>query len=116
MRYWQPLQLKAYLEYAQPLLMDVREPWEFQICHIAGSRSIPVQQIPKHLLKLNPKQETVLICHHGILSRRVGFFLESLGFSNIIRLNGGIIGWAREVDSKMPTYYVEVCHQTQQYH
>ncbi len=105
MRHFRPFELKAYLENAgQPLLLDVREPWEFQICHIAGSRLVPMRKIPQEIETLEPSQETVLICHHGIRSRQVGYFLENAGFTHLINLTGGVEAWAKEVDPNMPTY------------
>jgi rhodanese-related sulfurtransferase len=54
--------------------------------------------------ELNPEQEIIVICHHGVRSRMVGLYLENHGFSNIINLVGGVEAWAREVDPNMPTY------------
>ena len=106
MREMSPTELKAYLDTASPApqLVDVREPAEYQICHIAGARLIPLAQVPQHLNDLDPDQEIVVICHHGMRSQRAGEFLERNGFTHIINLVGGIDAWAREVDTKMPTY------------
>ena len=87
-----------------PLLLDVREPWEYQIAHIKNSVLLPMHQIPSALQKFTADQEIVLICHHGIRSRQVAYFMESSGFTNLINLEGGVNAWAREVDHKMPTY------------
>ena len=87
-----------------PLLLDVREPWEFEIAHIESSVLLPMHQIPSALDQFTAKQEIVLICHHGIRSRQVAYFMENSGFTNIINLEGGVNTWAREVDHKMPTY------------
>jgi len=99
-------QLHAYLTAAaeQPLLLDVREPWEFDKASIEGSTLVPMRSVPDRLQELDPERETVVICHHGIRSRMVGHFLESQGFSNIINLSGGVASWARDVDQQMPTY------------
>ena len=98
--------LHAYLQQCDPppLLLDVRQPWEFDICHIEGSRLIPMGQLPRKLAELDPGQETVVICHHGIRSRQVGHYMESQGFERIINLSGGVEQWAREVDPQMTTY------------
>ncbi len=88
----------------QPLLLDVREPWEYAICHIDGSTHVPMRQIPAALDGLDPARETVVICHHGNRSRHVGRYLEQAGFARIINLAGGVAGWARDVDPSMPTY------------
>lgn len=99
-------QLKDYLANSDqpPLLLDVREPWEFERCHIAGSKLIPMREIPQAMDGLDPEQEIVLICHHGIRSRQVGLFLESRGFSRLINLDGGVEDWARQVEPGMPRY------------
>lgn len=89
---------------ASPLLLDVREPWEFRICRIEGSQLIPMGQLPAALAQLDPERETVVICHHGIRSRQVAMYLDYQGFSNVINLAGGVDAWARDVDHQMPTY------------
>lgn len=105
MRHFNPFQLKAYLtKGVKPLLLDVREPWEFKICHIEGSQLLPMHQIPYQLNNFDPDQEVVVICHHGIRSRQVGRFLETAGFTKIINLQGGLAAWAKEVDPEMPVY------------
>ncbi len=98
--------LSEYLERCDtpPLLLDVRQPWEFDVCRIEGSQLIPMGQLPRKLAELDPEQETVVICHHGIRSRSVGRFLEQQGFSKVINLSGGVDQWAKQVDNTMPTY------------
>jgi len=106
MREFNAAQLKTYLDNCdeQPLLLDVRQPWEFDICKIENSVLIPMAQIPSRIESLDSSRETVVICHHGIRSRRVCYYLEQAGFSNIINLSGGVSQWARTVDRQMPTY------------
>jgi len=87
-----------------PLLLDVREPWEFRICQIEGSQLIPMGQLPAALKTLDPDRETVVICHHGIRSRQVAMYLDYQGFSDVINLAGGVDAWARDVDRQMATY------------
>jgi len=87
-----------------PLLLDVREPWEFGICRIEGSRSMPMRQIPAALDELDRDRELVVICHHGIRSQQVSIYLDYQGFRNVINLQGGVAAWARDVDPQMPTY------------
>ncbi len=89
---------------AQPLLLDVREPWEYETCHIAGSQLIPMQTIPARQEELDPQQAVVCICHHGARSMQVAAFLERAGFEEVINLTGGVHGWALQVDGAMPTY------------
>jgi rhodanese-related sulfurtransferase len=106
MRELSALELKTHLDTCdeQPLLLDVRQPWEFDVCRIENSVLLPMSQIPAEFGSLDRDRETVVICHHGIRSRRVGQYLEQAGFSNIINLSGGVAQWAQTVDSKMPTY------------
>jgi len=106
MREFSAQELRAYLDAAaeQPLLLDVREPWEFDKARIEGATLLPMRSVPDRLQELDPERETVVICHHGIRSRMVGHFLESQGFSNVINLSGGVASWASDVDQQMPTY------------
>ena len=106
MREFNAQQLKAHLETCdqQPLLLDVRQPWEFEVCKIENSVLLPMSQITAEYNTLDFDRETVVICHHGIRSRRVGRYLEQAGFSNIINLSGGVAQWAQTVDNDMPTY------------
>lgn len=87
-----------------PLLLDVREPWEFDICRIQGSKLLPMRHIVASLDKLERQRETVVICHHGIRSQQVALYLDHQGFERIVNLSGGVSAWARSVDPDMPTY------------
>jgi rhodanese-related sulfurtransferase len=87
-----------------PLLLDVREPWEFDYCHINGSQLVPMRHVPEVLDELDPEQEIVVICHHGIRSRQIGIYLETQGFKNVINLEGGVEDWAQQVDPTMKRY------------
>ena len=106
MRQMTPTQLKDYLEQAPtpPFLLDVREKWEFEICSIENSQLIPMGQIPAKLELLDPEQEIVVICHHGIRSANVCRYLEHEGFDQMINLSGGVDAWAQDVDINMPVY------------
>ena len=111
MREFNAQQLKAHLEACQleadrpqPFLLDVRQPWEYDICKIENSILIPMSKVPTELESLDSDHETVVICHHGIRSRSVGRYLEQAGFINIINLSGGVAQWAQTVDTQMPTY------------
>ena len=88
----------------QPLLLDVREPWEFATCQIAGSQLIPMSSIPARQEELDPSLPVVCICHHGARSMQVAAFLERAGFEHVTNLTGGVHGWALQVDGSMPTY------------
>jgi len=106
MRELSALELKTYLQSCEtsPLLLDVRQSWEYDICKIDNSILMPMTQIPDNINSLDNTRETVVICHHGIRSRRVGKFLQQSGFDKVINLSGGVAQWAKTVDQKMPTY------------
>jgi len=106
MREFSPTELKEYLEQTTqtPLLLDVREPWEFAHCHIEGSILRPMGQIRSCLAELDPQQEIVVICHHGIRSRQVAYYLLQEGFERVINLAGGVESWARQIDATMKRY------------
>ena len=88
----------------QPVLLDVREPWEFAACHIATSILMPLQSVPARYTELARDAEIVVICHHGARSFQACMFLEQNGFSVITNLQGGVAAWARDVNPAMPTY------------
>ena len=87
-----------------PVLLDVREPWETQICRIEGSELAPMQTLPARLNELDPGRPIVCICHHGGRSMQVAMFLTRQGFKDAYNLTGGVDAWARQVDTAMPTY------------
>jgi rhodanese-related sulfurtransferase len=87
-----------------PVLLDVREPWEVELCQLAGSQNIPMQQVPARCDELDPDQDIVVICHHGVRSMQVASFLEHKGFGAVHNLTGGVEAWANEVDSNMRRY------------
>ena len=101
-----PATLKAKLDdsHAAAVLLDVREPGEYQICHIDSSVHIPMGEIPNRLQELDEDQEIIVICHHGMRSMQVAMYLESHGFPNVSNLQGGIDAWAVDVDPKMSRY------------
>ena len=101
------IELAEKLEQEDPLLLDVREPWEFEICHIEGSINIPMGQIPGRMEQIRDLQtadETVVICHHGIRSQQVINYLQQQSQTVLINLDGGVDAWARSVDPDMPVY------------
>lgn len=107
MQHIRPAELKAWLEDLQrekPLLLDVREPWEFERCHIDGAVSVPMNGIPARLDELPRDREIVVSCHHGVRSFHVARFLDHNGFTRVINLTGGVDAWAKEADPTMPTY------------
>ena len=102
-----PPELAAWLadeEREPPLLLDVREPWESQLCRIEGSELVPMQTVPQRMSEVEPARAIVCICHVGVRSMHVGLFLARRGFHNVFNLAGGIDAWARQVDPTMATY------------
>lgn len=92
----------------EPLLLDVREPWEVQLAAIrlpgAASLNLPMGQIPQRLAELDPAQPILCICHHGMRSAQVVAFLERAGFDSVYNLAGGIDAWSAYVDPAVPRY------------
>ncbi len=87
-----------------PILLDVREPWEYQICHIAGATLMPMNTVPEGYGEFDTSMPIVCICHHGVRSMKVAAFLAHNGFTQVINLTGGMHAWAQQVDTAMPTY------------
>jgi rhodanese-related sulfurtransferase len=88
----------------RPVLLDVREPWEFQTCRIEGALPMPMNTVPARLQELEEETPIVCICHHGARSMSVAAFLERNGFTQVTNLTGGVHAWALQVDNAMPTY------------
>ena len=107
MREITPAELAAWLAdagRAKPLLLDVREPWEYERARIAGAQLLPMRELPGRLPELDPAQDIVAICHHGGRSRQAAMFLEKNGFSKVHNLVGGVDAWSRTVDPAVPIY------------
>lgn len=104
MRRMDASELSEYLNSADPVLLDVREPWEFDICHLPNSINIPMGQIPQRLDTLNSNDEYIVICHHGVRSLHVIQYLQGQSFDQLINLDGGVDTWARQVDLDMAVY------------
>ena len=85
-------------------LLDVREPTEYALCHIPGSRLIPLEELEERVGELDPADEIVVYCHVGVKSARAVELLSSKGFRRARNLMGGIRAWADSVDPKMPVY------------
>ena len=88
----------------KPVLLDVREPWEFSICKIEGSINISMSEPEKLINELNINDEIITICHHGMRSFQVCNFLEENGFNQVLNLDGGIDSWAKKIDKDMAQY------------
>jgi rhodanese-related sulfurtransferase len=101
-----PEELKALQDQrGQFTLLDVREPWEFELSKIADSRLIPMGDVPSRAhQELDPDDHIVVVCHHGVRSMSVTNWLRQQGFENAQSLRGGIDAWSRAVDPRVPTY------------
>ncbi|MGA2076805.1 MAG: molybdopterin-synthase adenylyltransferase MoeB [Terriglobia bacterium] len=100
-----PREVKKMIDEKQPfVLIDVREPHEFQICRIPGSTLIPLGEIPKRMHELDSASEIVVHCRSGQRSARAVEFLMKAGFQKIHNLKGGILAWSDQVDPSVPKY------------
>ena len=98
-------ELKRRLDRGQPLaILDVREPWECDICAIDGSIFIPLNRLPGDFQKLPKDRPLVVLCHHGMRSRMAVDWLRANGVEQVANLTGGIDAWARQVDRQMKVY------------
>ena len=86
------------------VVLDVREPFEWEIAHLAGARHIPLGQLPARLSELDGHADIVVYCHHGTRSARAVEFLRAAGYSKVRNLTGGIDAWATQVDAETPRY------------
>jgi adenylyltransferase/sulfurtransferase len=97
-------ELKRRLDAGENLfVLDVREPHEYQICHLNG-HLIPLGDLPKRVHELDSSREIVAHCRSGIRSAKAVTFLQQAGFKKVHNLAGGILAWADRVDPKMAKY------------
>lgn len=86
------------------LLVDVREPYEADICSIGGTL-IPMAEILNHTDEIPKDKKVIVHCRSGMRSANVINLLESkLGYTNLYNLKGGILAWANEIEPEMPKY------------
>lgn len=99
-----PQDLKVRLDRRDPIvLLDVREDWETALCRLENATHIPIEEIEFRTTELDPADEIVVYCHHGVRSAAVANFLRQQGFK-AVNLAGGLDSWARAVDSTMKRY------------
>jgi molybdopterin/thiamine biosynthesis adenylyltransferase/rhodanese-related sulfurtransferase len=97
-------ELKRRLDAGEDLfVLDVREPHEYQICHING-HLIPLGDLPNRVHELDSSREIVAHCRSGMRSAKAVAFLQQAGFKKVHNLAGGILAWADRVDPRMPKY------------
>lgn len=89
---------------APPLLVDVRDPWEYEIRRIEGAKLIPMRTIPANLQALDTDDDVICYCHHGIRSLDVAAWLRGQGVEKAKSLAGGIDRWSAEIDRRVPRY------------
>jgi rhodanese-related sulfurtransferase len=100
-----PAEVKRRLDQGQKLLLiDVREPWEFDICNIAGAKLIPMGTVPANLQALDTDDDIVIYCHRGMRSLDVAVWLRGQGVERAKSLAGGIERWSLEIDPNVPRY------------
>jgi adenylyltransferase/sulfurtransferase len=89
---------------AAPFVLDVREPYEVALCHLANSAAIPLGQMPEQLAALPRDRPILVYCHHGSRSLQAARHLRAKGFPRAASLRGGIHEWAETFEPKMPRY------------
>ena len=97
-------ELKRLIDKGGVNLIDVREPHEYEICRIQGSKLIPVSEVPNRVNEFSLTDEYIFHCHTGVRSAWAVSLLRQLGFKKVKNLKGGIDAWADEVDSSIPRY------------
>jgi len=101
-----PEEVKIKLDQGEGfMLLDVREPWEFETAHMDGAKLLPMGDIPSRAhQELDPEEHIVVVCHHGVRSMNVTAWLRQQGFEKAQSMRGGIDAWSRVVDRNVPTY------------
>lgn len=85
-------------------VLDVREPWEWEICRLPGALLVPLADLDKHMGKLDPQSETIVYCHRGTRSADAARRLRAAGFTRVAHLEGGIDRWSVEMDTSVARY------------
>jgi sulfur-carrier protein adenylyltransferase/sulfurtransferase len=100
-----PVEVKAKIDRGDPfVLIDVREPHEYQICKIPYAKLIPLGDLPKRVSELNSADEIVAHCKSGMRSAKAVDFLKQAGFRKVRNMKGGILAWSDKVDPSVPKY------------
>lgn len=100
-----PEELAARMKSGEAVtLIDVREPEEFELARIEGTRLLPLSRFNEWSGELKPDEEIVFICHHGMRSAQVCMVLAREGFKHLRNLEGGIDRWSWDVDQSVPRY------------
>ncbi|MCZ2340433.1 MAG: rhodanese-like domain-containing protein [Bacteroidales bacterium] len=102
-----PQQVKAKLDAGEPVvLLDVRQPEEYEFCHIAGSRLIPLGDLVRcaGAVELPTEGTVVVYCHHGVRSLTGAHLLMQAGVEDVVSMAGGIDAWSQLIDPTVPRY------------
>jgi len=100
-----PGELKDLLHQQQPpLLIDVRDPWEYEQAHIEGALLLPLDELYAKAPDLPHERELIVYCHHGTRSAAAAQLLMKYNYANVKNLLDGIHRWALEIDPTMPRY------------
>jgi len=100
-----PQDLKSRIDRNErPILVDVRDAWETKLCRLDNALHIPMEELEFRTEELNPADEIVVYCHHGVRSAAVADYLRRLGFTRVQNLAGGLDAWAAAVDPSMRRY------------
>jgi adenylyltransferase/sulfurtransferase len=100
-----PAEMKERLDRGENfLIVDVREPWEHELCRIEGAKLIPMGSIPANLQALDVDEDVVCYCHRGMRSMDVAVWLRGQGVQRAKSLAGGIERWSLEIDARVARY------------
>ena len=100
-----PHELKRRMDAGEPLeLIDVREPFEYEIARIDGAKLIPLGEIAERLVELEREQPIIVHCHSGKRSAQAVRLLQQRGFAKVYNLEGGIDAWSEQIDPNVPQY------------
>jgi adenylyltransferase/sulfurtransferase len=86
------------------ILLDVREPFEWEVARVEGAQLIPLGQLPARLSELDRDREIFVMCHSGMRSAQAAEFLRSAGFAKVANVAGGIDAWSAQIDPDVPRY------------
>jgi adenylyltransferase/sulfurtransferase len=100
-----PADVKARLDRGEKLvLVDVREPWEYELCRIEGAKLVPLGSLSASLQTLPEVDEVICYCHHGMRSLDAAAWLRFQGIEKAKSMIGGIERWSLDIDPKVPRY------------
>ncbi len=100
-----PVEVKKWIDEKRDfVLIDVREPHEYQICKIDAAKLIPLGQVPNRLGEIDKNAQIVVHCKSGARSAKAQKAMQEAGFGNVLNMKGGILAWSDKVDPRVPKY------------